>query len=119
MKSGPHLDFENLLYQIHDLTIVQILFLANLQAHVASDFLAWWLGAIPDERGNNGLVFDTRSLVFDTGSLVCTNHGRPAQESRVSRRLCRVFDNISSENWTSKKSRNSWKIFLGEIWDQI
>ena len=44
------LDFENMLDQIHDLRMIQIFPLANIQAHVASDFLAWWLGAIPDEN---------------------------------------------------------------------
>ena len=56
------------------------------------------------------LVLDTGSLVLDTGSLACPK-SRPE-----SRRLCRVIDNISSEIARANKSRNSGKIFLGEIW---
>ena len=50
--------------------MIQILFLANLLAHVASNFVAWWLGAILDERGGFWTGFDTESLVLETGSLV-------------------------------------------------
>ena len=50
------------------------------------------------------LVLDTGSLVLDTGSLVLTPEAWSVK-----------IDNIPWEIGRANKSRNSWKIFWGEI----
>ena len=83
-------NFENMLDQIHDLSMIRILVLANLRANVASDFL------ILDES-SHGRPLKRGTLTQEAWCV--QNHGQFAQASR---RLCRVFDNTSSGNWTSK-----------------